>query len=54
MTVGAYLELNLEQRRKIDQRNFHPFLLPVHLYCVVEVTREAVVKVKPFVSDVDV
>ena len=50
----SYLELYLQQRRKVDQRNFHALLHPSNLHHIVEVPGEPVIQIEAFVCDIDV
>ena len=49
----SYLELYLQQRRKVDQRHFHALLHPSNLHHIVEVPGEPVIQIEAFVCDID-
>ena len=50
--VKAYLKLDLQQWRGVDNGHFHPLLLPADLHYVIEVTRKPVVQVESFIRNV--
>lgn len=48
----SYLQLDLEQRWQIDDRNFHALLRALELDDIVEVPPKSVIQIKALVRDV--
>jgi hypothetical protein len=51
--TAEYLQLNLQQRRQVNQRNFHASLLALELNHIVEIATETIVEIDTVCGYVD-